>query len=601
MKVIRLLLLLAIGMPAALPAQSLWEFGFQAGATAYAGDLTPHKMVDAKMTSPAAGIFVSRQIIPDLSLRLNLLGGQIAGDEAHFDDPNWRQLRAFSFRTDFIESDLLLQWELLAHRRTADLSFHRVLSPYLFVGPGAVYYQPSTNFNNSAEPNPVGLDEQIAVDRNAMRQASVSFAWVMGGGWRYDLGHKWLLGIELGVRNIQTDYLDGVSHSGNPDAKDWFVCGNLTLTRRLFQTDTDRDFIPNKFDHCPLLPGPRRMRGCPDADGDRITDAEDECPLVPGLLSARGCPDADGDGVQDSLDVCPQIKGSVAAGGCPDRDADGTADQDDPCPDNSGPKNLKGCPDVDGDGLADIYDACPEVAGSQAAQGCPDADSDGIVDTDDQCPELAGLVAFKGCPDTDEDGVMDKEDACPILAGLQVFKGCPDTDGDAIPDPDDKCPNQKGLAAFAGCPDTDGDGLPDQDDACPALKGAIAAQGCPEISQEDKKAMDLAVKKIQFESGADVLTVASFPILDQLVVMLEKYPNYKAVFQGHTDSAGSASKNLDLSNRRALRCQTYLVEKGIAAERLSAEGFGASKPIASNKNAAGRAKNRRVELNLTKL
>jgi outer membrane protein OmpA-like peptidoglycan-associated protein len=73
----------------------------------------------------------------------------------------------------------------------------------------------------------------------------------------------------------------------------------------------------------------------------------------------------------------------------------------------------------------------------------------------------------------------------------------------------------------------------------------------------------------------------------------------KVQVEGHTDDRGNDRYNLELSGRRAASVVRFLVERGIAAERLSSQGFGETKPIASNKNEAGRGQNRRVEFLIT--
>ncbi len=68
--------------------------------------------------------------------------------------------------------------------------------------------------------------------------------------------------------------------------------------------------------------------------------------------------------------------------------------------------------------------------------------------------------------------------------------------------------------------------------------------------------------------------------------------------EGHTDSQGDDAFNLDLSQRRANSVRRYLVEQGITAERLEAVGYGETKPVDTNKTAAGRENNRRVEFTI---
>lgn len=261
--------------------------------------------------------------------------------------------------------------------------------------------------------------------------------------------------------------------------------------------------------------------------------------------------------------------------------------------------------DTDGDGVYDKDDACPEVAGLKEFNGCPDADGDGIKDSDDACPEVAGLAALNGCPDSDGDGIADKDDACPTKAGLKSLNGCPDADSDGIADNADKCPNTAGPAANNGCPwpDTDGDGVLDKDDKCPNVKGVASNNGCPEvvIKEEAVKKLNEFAKAIYFNSGRASFRRGVTGKLDLMAEIMKEYPKANFSIQGHTDSAGREATNLKLSKKRAKAVLDYLVSKaGIAANRLSSEGFGEQYPIASNKTRAGRAQNRRVEIKLVK-
>jgi outer membrane protein OmpA-like peptidoglycan-associated protein len=258
--------------------------------------------------------------------------------------------------------------------------------------------------------------------------------------------------------------------------------------------------------------------------------------------------------------------------------------------------------DTDGDGIYDKDDACPDVAGLKQFNGCPDTDGDGIQDSEDGCPNEAGTVELKGCPDTDGDGIADKDDACPEVAGLAALKGCPDGDGDGVADKDDKCPTVAGPRDNAGCPypDTDGDGVLDKDDKCPEVKGTVANQGCPEVTEEVMKTLNTYGKVILFDSGKATFQKGTYTVLESITSILNEYPNSKFQVEGHTDSDGSNVLNQTLSENRAAAVKNYLIEKGIATDRLRSTGFGETKPIASNKNAKGKAENRRVEISLIK-
>jgi OOP family OmpA-OmpF porin len=88
--------------------------------------------------------------------------------------------------------------------------------------------------------------------------------------------------------------------------------------------------------------------------------------------------------------------------------------------------------------------------------------------------------------------------------------------------------------------------------------------------------------------------------LKKLADFLKKYPNVTGVIEGHTDSDGSMHHNMRLSQHRADSVRTYLINQfGISAHRLGAKGFGPTKPVADNKTAAGKQKNRRIEANFT--
>jgi len=285
-----------------------------------------------------------------------------------------------------------------------------------------------------------------------------------------------------------------------------------------------------------------------------------------------------------------------------DTDGDGVQDRKDTCPDTPAGVSVKtdGCPvDTDGDGVPDYLDKCPVAAGSAEMNGCPDKDKDGVADNVDKCPDVSGLARFEGCPDTDGDGIQDSMDACPNVKGSDQFKGCPDTDGDGVQDSADKCNDTpKGVKVDAtGCTaDTDGDGVIDTEDACPNLAGVATNKGCPEVKKEVKQLFQKALQGIQFETGRAVIKPVSFPILDAITKVIVDNPTYKLLIGGHTDDSGSDATNMTLSQNRADAVANYLIKNGVDPLRLAATGYGETAPVDNNKTAAGRARNRRVEL-----
>ncbi|MBS1564239.1 MAG: OmpA family protein, partial [Bacteroidetes bacterium] len=236
-----------------------------------------------------------------------------------------------------------------------------------------------------------------------------------------------------------------------------------------------------------------------------------------------------------------------------------------------------------------------------------DTDKDGVTDDKDLCPKQPGLAKYNGCPipDTDKDGINDEQDSCKTVAGLARYHGCPipDTDGDGVNDEEDSCKTVAGLARYHGCPipDTDHDGVNDEEDKCPAVFGSKSNQGCPldTIRKETREQIKHTAKRILFLSGKAELTASSFASLNDLAALLSAHSSWKVTIEGHTDSIRSAMGNMVLSQKRADAIKQYLVSKGIASDRLTAVGYGDTRPLADNKTKEGRTMNRRVELIVT--
>jgi outer membrane protein OmpA-like peptidoglycan-associated protein len=231
-----------------------------------------------------------------------------------------------------------------------------------------------------------------------------------------------------------------------------------------------------------------------------------------------------------------------------------------------------------------------------------DTDGDGVVDSLDACPTEAGLASLNGCPDRDKDGIADKDDKCPDVAGLARYQGCPipDRDNDGINDEEDKCPDVAGVARYQGCPipDRDNDGVNDEEDKCPDIPGVASNNGCPEVKAEDVKKVEYAAKNIFFATGKYTLLSKSFKSLNSVAQVLKDNKDLKLNIDGYTDNTGKADKNQGLSQHRADAVMKYLIDKGVGENRLTSVGHGPDSPVADNKTATGRAKNRRVELHL---
>ena len=266
--------------------------------------------------------------------------------------------------------------------------------------------------------------------------------------------------------------------------------------------------------------------------------------------------------------------------------------------------------DSDNDGVIDSQDSCPNsAAGSMVdAKGCAlpkDGDKDGVTDANDRCPNTAPGVKVdaKGCAlpqDSDQDGVADANDSCPNTpAGAQVdAKGCQlvDSDKDGIYDNADRCANTPAGAKVdsKGCElDSDGDTIVDRLDQCPnsAAGQKVDNKGC-EIKDV------ISLKGVVFANNSDSLVGDSVAILDDAAEVLKRNSDLQIEVAGYTDNRGAQSYNVNLSQRRAEAVRKYLTEQGVAADRLSAKGYGPANPVADNQTSEGRALNRRVELRI---
>jgi outer membrane protein OmpA-like peptidoglycan-associated protein/tetratricopeptide (TPR) repeat protein len=110
----------------------------------------------------------------------------------------------------------------------------------------------------------------------------------------------------------------------------------------------------------------------------------------------------------------------------------------------------------------------------------------------------------------------------------------------------------------------------------------------------------IALRNIFFDTGKSTLRSESNAELERLVKLMKDVPSLNIEISGHTDNTGSAKLNESLSQDRAQAVVNYLTSKGIAAGRMTAKGYGASKPVATNNTADGRQQNRRTEFEILK-
>ena len=162
-----------------------------------------------------------------------------------------------------------------------------------------------------------------------------------------------------------------------------------------------------------------------------------------------------------------------------------------------------------------------------------------------------------------------------------------DSDGDGVSDVFDKCPNTPAGTKVDGS----GCELPKPEVIAPKVE-------IIKITDEDIKVVKEAIRNLNFATNKTTILSSSYESLDKVADLLKSKPSESLSLKGYTDNVGKASANLILSRGRANAVKDYLVSKGVDASKITAEGYGKSHPVTTNKTARGRAKNRRVEFNL---
>lgn len=222
--------------------------------------------------------------------------------------------------------------------------------------------------------------------------------------------------------------------------------------------------------------------------------------------------------------------------------------------------------------------------------------------------------------DTDGDGVSDEDDLCPDVKGKVMYLGCPEgvgkteNEGTAVVTNESKPPKTNPVVNTTPELKTEKKPMDNSDD----LYGASMIQDegkkeekkqhtftnneakpLQQITPEDLEALEFAMKNIFFEPASDKLKPESFPVLEDVARLMEKYDGYSLEVLGHTDNSGNYQNNVILSVMRAYRVKYHLVNQlGVSMSRITSDGDNPDKAKYDNGTAEGRAKNRRVDLKM---
>ncbi len=435
--------------------------------------------------------------------------------------------------------------------------------PYIFGGAGILYYRydkfpantaPGTKRNGWVPYVPVGAGAQLRVGEGTQFEVRGTYNQMFTPDLSPAPTRKdddSFFGVLAGVR-----FKAG---GGNPDP--------------------DGDGLPNRLEKS-IGTDSRNA----DTDGDSLNDGDEYRTYKTNPVNR----DTDKDGLGDGAEV--QVHSTDALK--PDTDGDGLTDFDEVTKYQTSP--IKG--DTDDDGLTDGR----EITELKTDPKKPDTDGDGLSDGDEVNKYKTDPMKLDTDGGTVADGLEVERHSDPLVASDDVKKVAEDSDRDGLTDADE-------INRYHTDPhkmDTDGgtiaDGLEVERGTDPLnAKDDMPPTPAPQVLvfELDKP---VVLPGIQFEFNKAVIKPESESILIQAYSSLNDHPEIEVEISGHADAIGSDAYNQELSARRAESVRQWMINKGIAANRLTSVGYGESRPIATNDTEEGRALNRRIEFKRTK-
>ncbi|MCB0587600.1 MAG: hypothetical protein KDD06_20070 [Phaeodactylibacter sp.] len=204
-------------------AQPVLEGGLFLGISNYNGDFTLNALPELGENNLAFGAVLRHPLSFTHGVRANLYYGQLTGNDSNFEV---REQRGSSFQTVLAELSVMAEWEPFGRNRTdLTLELGQRLSPYFFAGLGMTYINPKPEFGQVSE-------EKVAQDLNS-GYSKIQPNIPVGLGLRSGINEYMSLSLELGMRKVFTDYLDGVSLAGKPGNNDWYLFGGLVFLYRI--------------------------------------------------------------------------------------------------------------------------------------------------------------------------------------------------------------------------------------------------------------------------------------------------------------------------------------------------------------------------------
>ena len=231
-------LMIMAGSPISSDAQSniqKFQFGINAGTFVYQGDLAPSALGSYRTLRPALSLFAAKFLGSTFAIRGNFAFGGLRGNDAAYNQPEYRQHRAFNFRSPVLEFSGIAEWNVLGRNYKS-----RGFAPYVFVGAGISFVRISRDYSNfDTEYFPPTAE--IFAGLNADIQHStprVLLVMPAGAGVRYYFSERIGISAETMYRVMSNDFLDGFSQAANPAKGDHYYSHTIGAVYRIGKKNT---------------------------------------------------------------------------------------------------------------------------------------------------------------------------------------------------------------------------------------------------------------------------------------------------------------------------------------------------------------------------
>lgn len=216
-----------------LMSQYRWEAGAVVGLANYQGDLVEKTIPLFKEGNLSLGVGGRYLLNYNWAARVNILFGKLTGSDFN-SGLDERLRRGLIFETPFTEVSGRIEWEPFGEQHYLSLNQSRsFFSPFGFIGVGALFMNPKVDASG-AKSDYVLMKVEQDMNENYFKTRLVLMT---GLGVKYDVNDLWVIAFEFGMRYAFTDYLDGVSHAGHMDKRDWYSFGGISLFHRLPGTE----------------------------------------------------------------------------------------------------------------------------------------------------------------------------------------------------------------------------------------------------------------------------------------------------------------------------------------------------------------------------